>query len=176
MPGLHSSFHHTPLSLTVSPPASHRHYRKMPPKISAFGVYYFCKEAFTYIYNIYIYIFPRRRAEAMYAGTKGKVVEQFPQLLPFPRKRPLSSVDVDVRRFWSCLVSFHFHPFLFLSLYYSSIRCRWDPRHPRWILCADVGKKHANNCDGSSRWLPVANCPRINPLDWRPWFHCARLL
>lgn len=50
-----------------------------------------------------MYIRPRRACVRRY--TKGEVVEQFPQLLPFPRKRPLSSVDVDVRRFLRSLSS-----------------------------------------------------------------------
>lgn len=58
---------------------------------------------YIYIYiQVYIYIcILTLVSAAVYACTKGKVVEQFPQLLPLPHKRFLSSVDIDVRRFAS---------------------------------------------------------------------------
>lgn len=71
--------------------------------------YYFSKKGFTCI-HVYIYIYIQvyiyiciltSVSAAVYACTKGKVVEQFPQLLPLPHKRFLSSVDIDVRRFAS---------------------------------------------------------------------------
>lgn len=78
---------------------------------------------------------------AVYARTKGKVVEQFPQLLPLPHKRFLSSVDIDVRRFAgasSLLPSpIFFSPhFFFFSLFFFFIIFIFIPRFKRQGNCA----------------------------------------
>lgn len=115
-PGFFLAFCHSPfIQRRSSPLISRRHYREMPPKIPGFGAIP-SEEAFTDVY-IFIYIFSWTHGGAVCARgcTKGKVVEQFPQLLPFPRKRPLSSVDVDVRRFRERLLppSTPYFPFFF---------------------------------------------------------------
>lgn len=77
---------------------------------------------------------------AVYARTKGKVVEQFPQLLPLPHKRFLSSVDIDVRRFAgasSLLPSpIFFSPHFFFSLFFFFIIFIFIPRFKRQGNCA----------------------------------------
>lgn len=73
--------------------------------------------------RLYLYICTCKLASVSWATQKEIVVEQFPQLLPLPHKRFLSSVDVNVRRFWS-LVSIVFAIFSSLLLsFYCSCSC-----------------------------------------------------
>lgn len=83
-----------------------KYFRKSNP-LRPIPSYYFSKKGFTCIHiytRLYLCIDVGERG-CVYACTKGKVVEQFPQLLPLPHKRFLSSVDIDVRRFAGALAS-----------------------------------------------------------------------